>query len=103
MRKLLALPALFLAAHTWASCPAPMPQEAPDIPNGQTASMEEMHAAREAVSEYVTGVEAYLNCRSASLHPLVHNRAVYLAETTADSWNNALHTFRQRDNMLATN
>lgn len=103
MKKLLALPALLLAANTWASCPAPMPQKAPDVPNGQTASIEEMHDAREAVSQYVAGVEAYINCRSASLHPLVHNRAVYLAQTTAESWNNALQTFRERDNMLATN
>ena len=82
MKKLLVLPALFLAANTWASCPASMPQEAPAVPNG---------------------VEAYLGCRSASLHPLVHNRAVYLAETAAESWNTALHSFRQRENMLATN
>lgn len=103
MKKLIALPALLLAANTWASCPAPMPQEAPAIPNGQTASIEEMHTTQEAVSHYVAGVEAYLNCRAASLHPLAHNRAVHLAETTADSWNNALHTFRARENMLATN
>ncbi len=103
MKKLVALPALLLAANTWASCPSPMPQEAPAIPNGQIASIEEMQSAHEAVSHYVEGVEAYLECRSASLHPLAHNRALYLAETTADSWNSALHTFRQRDNMLATN
>lgn len=103
MKKLLVLPALFLAANTWASCPASMPQEAPAVPNGQTASIEEMHAAQQAVSHYVAGVEAYLGCRSASLHPLVHNRAVYLAETAAESWNTALHSFRQRENMLATN
>lgn len=103
MNKLLALPALLLTANTWASCPAPMPKEAPTIPNGQTASIEEMHATREAVSDYVAGVEAYLDCRATTLHPLIHNRAVYLAETTADSWNNALQTFRERENMLATN
>jgi len=103
MKKLLALPALILAANTWASCPAPMPQTAPAIPNSQTASIEEMHAAQEAVSQYVTGVEAYLSCRSASLHPLLHNRAVYLAEMTAETWNSTLQTFRARENMLATN
>jgi hypothetical protein len=103
MKKLLTLPALFLATNAWASCPAPMPQAAPAIPNGQTASIEEMHATQEAVNQYVTGVEAYLNCRSASLHPLMHNRAVYLAETTAEAWNSTLQTFRARENMLATN
>lgn len=103
MKKLLALPVLLLATNSWASCPASMPQEAPAIPNGQTASIEEMHAAQEAVSDYVAGVEAYLGCRSATLHPLMHNRVVYLAETAAESWNTALHSFRQRENMLATN
>lgn len=103
MKNLLALPALLLAANTWASCPAQLPQEAPVIPNGQTAGIDEMHATREAVSHYVAGVEAYLDCRSTNLHPLLHNRAVHLAETTADSWNNALHTFQARENMLATN
>ncbi|MEQ9462442.1 MAG: hypothetical protein RJQ10_02180 [Haliea sp.] len=103
MKTLLAIPALVLAANTWASCPATMPQEVPAIPNAQSASLEEMYTAQKAVSNYVASAEAYLECRSSGLHPLMHNRVVYLAETTAESWNSALQTFRQRDKMLATN
>lgn len=102
MRTLLALPALLLAANTWASCPKALPQKAPIIPDGATATYDQIYDAQEAVRKYVTEIEAYLECRK-GLHLMLHNRAVYLAETKAKDFNASLSTFRQRENMLANN
>tara|TARA_R110002073_G_scaffold90394_6_gene213406 strand:- start:4145 stop:4453 length:309 start_codon:yes stop_codon:yes gene_type:complete len=102
MKSLLTIPALFLAANTWASCPASLPVELPVVPDGASASHAEMQIAQEAVADYVTGVEAYLDCRTL-IHPLLHNRLVDRAETVAASYNGALEDFRKREEMLATN
>lgn len=102
MKVLLTLPALLLAANTWAACPAAKPDAAPGIPNGMTATHQDMAAAQEAVKTYVNSVEAWLECRR-SLHPLMYNRALAQAEAAADAYNAELATFRKRDQLLATN
>ncbi|WP_146003616.1 hypothetical protein [Kineobactrum sediminis] len=104
MRTLLALPALLLAANTWASCPKALPENAPVIPDGTTATYDQVYDAQEAVREYVTEIETYLECREGlGLHLMLHNRAVHLAQTAAKDFNASLSTFRQRKNMLANN
>lgn len=102
MKSLLTIPTLFLAANTWASCPASLPVEHPAVPDGAIASHAEMQIAQEAVADYVAGVEAYLDCRTL-IHPLLHNRLVDRAETVAARYNGALEDFRKREEMLATN
>lgn len=102
MKALMTLPALLLAANTWAACPAAKPETAPVVPDGATASFEDMAAAQEAVKTYVADMEAWLECRS-NLHPLMHNRAIALAEAAAESYNMELSSFRKRDQLLANN
>ncbi len=102
MKHLLAIPALLFASHTFAECPATLPQSQPVIPDGATVSHEVMYEAQEAVREYVETIEQYLECR-AGVHPLQNARYVYLAETVADAYNAELNEFRARDNMVATN
>ena len=99
MKALMTLPALLLAANTWAACPAAKPETAPVVPDGATASFEDMAAAQEAVKTYVADMEAWLECRS-NLHPLMHNRAIALAEAAAESYNMELSSFRKRDQLL---
>ncbi|QIB64755.1 hypothetical protein [Kineobactrum salinum] len=102
MKSLLAVPALLLAVNSWADCPTVMPSEAPPVPDGKSASYTEMREAQRAVADYVNGIETFLECRP-QLHALAHNRAIDLAETAADAYNDALASFRQRDVMLADN
>ncbi len=102
MKSLFAVPALLLAVNTWAGCPAPMPSEPPPVPDGKSASRTEMQEAQLAITDYVDKIEAHLECRP-RVDSLAHNRAVFLAKTAADAYNEALANFRQRDVILANN
>jgi hypothetical protein len=102
MKSLLAVPALLLAVNSWAGCPAVMPTEPPQVPDGKSASHSEMQAAQLAVTDYVDKIKTYLDCRP-QLDSLVHNRAVLRAKAAAGAYNEALADFRQRDVILANN
>lgn len=102
MKTLITLPALLFAANTWAACPAAQPEAPAALPDGKTASHEEMQQAQEAVKDYVASVEVWLECRS-NLHPLMHNRHIAKAEAVAEAYNAELATFRGRDQLLANN
>jgi hypothetical protein len=61
MKLLLATAAaLGLSASAYASCPYPKAPQA--IPDGNTAKLEEMLAAKKAVEGYNKDVESYLTC-----------------------------------------
>ena len=102
MKRLLAVPALFLAASAMAECPARMPADQPSVPNGEQASAVEMYEAQQAVNAYVDAIETYLDCRT-GLHPLQTSRSIYLAESAADAYNTELAKFRVQERMLADN
>lgn len=102
MKHLIAIPALILAANTWAACPSQMPAEQPAIPDGSSASHEAMYEAQTEVKSYVASVQSYLACRQ-EMHPLQRSRTIYLAEETAEAYNIQLATFRKRHDMIATN
>ncbi len=60
----IAISCLLLAvASTSLACDYP---ERPSIPDGSTASKEELLAAKEAVNTYLTGVDSYLTCIEAA-------------------------------------
>lgn len=50
---------LFISAPLALACDYP---ERPGIPDGSTATKDELLAAKQAVSDYLAGVDAYLTC-----------------------------------------
>lgn len=51
-----------LTSPAWAACDAPSPPGA--IPNGKSASKEEMLAKKKEVDQYKRDVEAFLSCEA---------------------------------------
>ena len=94
------------AARLAADCDAP---ETPTLPDGGTATMDEMVAAQTQVREFVAGSEAYLSClnkviddpergapdRNAAVTE--HNRRVAAMEQTAAAFNEQLRKFKARN------
>jgi peptidyl-prolyl cis-trans isomerase B (cyclophilin B) len=84
----------------------------PDIPDGTTASYEEMVEGQQQVQSYVAQAEAYLDCLNQVIddpdsglsaedrNALVagHNTTVGLIEAAAAQFNQELRTFRERQN-----
>jgi hypothetical protein len=61
MRMLLTMAAIAtLAGPVYADCSYPQPPE--KLPDGNTATLEEMVSANKAVKEYEKSVDAYLSC-----------------------------------------
>lgn len=112
MRKLLRIgtrcaPAvLALAGGTAVACETPSMVE---IPDGETATMEEMVAAQEAVQGYVASMEDYLACVDEELEAAGedapdeykslmisrHNNAVSEMEAVAEAFNQQIQAFRE--------
>lgn len=102
MKKYLMASVLLAAASgAVAECPSSLPETAPAIPQGLSASEMMMVQSGEAVRDYVRTVEAYLECRS-SLHALHHNHLVSQAEAVAGAYNAELTSYLRRQEMLAT-
>lgn len=93
------------AARLAADCDAP---ETPTLPDGGTATMDEMVAAQTQVREFVAGSEAYLSCltkviddteRSAADRNAAiaeHNRMVAAMEQAAAAFNEQIRKFKAR-------
>ena len=95
MKTLIAASALLLSANALAECPAmtPWPEtERPAIPDGATASYEEMQAAGAAVQDYVATIENYLECEPQRVL-LRHDHLVDLAGDAARLYNAERESF----------
>ncbi|HEY8518804.1 MAG TPA: peptidylprolyl isomerase [Gammaproteobacteria bacterium] len=83
--------------------------EAPAIPDGETATLDEMMAGQTAMREFVSGSESYLDClakiiddeeqaaerRNAAIGE--HNRMVSTMEALAESFNTEVRAFKARE------
>jgi hypothetical protein len=103
LRALLTVPTLSLSLQAGAACVAPLPSEAPVVPEGSTANAAEMHTAQQAVNAYVVAIEQFLDCRGARLPGGVYNGLVMRAEEAADDYNVALTTYMARQATVADN
>lgn len=88
-----------------AKCPPPAK---PDIPNGRTASEEEMLAAQRSIKEYQTALGGYRSCLAGleqswgesateeqkAVVVLLHNRAVDEEAGVADLFNQSVRAFK---------
>ena len=84
------------------------PPAAPKIPDGKTATSEEMTATQQAVKDYVTKMEAYIACIDQSvqnlpepltkeqehIHVEKHNAAVDEMQGVADHFNAEVRAYK---------
>ena len=109
IRKLAATTLLFVFSTTaLAVCPYPMPLD--NLPDGKSATNEEMMSAQADVKTYVADVEAYLQCLTEELAALGeiatleqrlirekrHNAAVEVMNSVADTYNVAVREYKAR-------
>lgn len=106
-RVLLALTVAGAMQSAGAACTYP-PEV--DIPDGKTASENEMKAANAAVKEYMAAVEAYLACldeeekalgdavteEQKSVHTARHNAAVDALNAVAARYNEQVQIYKKR-------
>jgi len=85
------------------------PPAAPKIPDGKTATSEEMTATQQAVKDYVTKMEAYIACIDESvqnlpepltqeqehIHIEKHNAAVDEEQGVVDHFNAEVRAYKQ--------
>jgi len=74
------------------------PQELPRLPNGATATREDMVAAMKAMKTYDTAVREFTECvQKGNGNHFQADRAVDKLAATADKFNNELRVFKQRN------
>ncbi len=92
---LLGLIALLTPLASFAACPEV--QDSPQLPDGATASREEMLAATQAVKDYNTAVEEYVECwRKRGGNTARENRAIDKLNAVANKFNAEVRTFKKR-------
>jgi hypothetical protein len=113
---LLALAAVTAAPSAFATCTHPKPPA--NLPDGATATKDEMIAANQLVKQYVADMDAYLQCvdaeapkapsgkmtdeekaKFAAAQKIVvdkHNAAVAEEEAMRDDWHNRLQAYKDR-------
>ena len=103
LQVLLTAPILSLSLQAGADCLAPLPGDAPVVPDGSTADGTEMRTAQLEVNAYVDTIEQFLDCRGDRLPDGVYNGLVRRAEEAADDYNDALKTYMSRQATVADN
>ena len=76
-------------------------QDAPVIPNGVTASLEQMIETREAVMQYLDNRSNYIEC--VKPQPFMHNYQVSRMESVAKAFNLQRQRFYAEQAALAAN
>ena len=94
MKTTVVLVAALLSGSAFGACKDAEWMDRPETPNGQEATREQMLDARDAVTQYVRGGEAYLNCVNPD--PYVYNHLVGRLESSARQFNRELKHFRQQ-------
>ena len=112
MRRALAgvvLATLMMAPTALAACP--YPKQLSDLPNGKTATKEEMLEAQGHIRDYVAAMEAYLQCledemtamgdsateEHSVIHTKRHNAAIDAMDLVTGQFNEAVRQFKARD------
>ena len=97
MRAVLAIPLLCWALGAGAECPAGHPREAPEIPDGATATPTEMHRAELLAETYLWQVKAYLDC--GYMNRRQYNQLLSQVELFNEQYQEEMIEFRSRSNM----
>jgi len=100
MKKLSLIFALLVSAQASADCQNARLLERPEVPDGRTATMDEMLQARGQVLAYIDGARAYLDC--VEPEPFVHNHVVNRIERVARVFNTQRDVFLQRQEVIAS-
>lgn len=97
MKAMLAIPAMFIAINAAAECPAQRPTEAPAVPTAVNATESDMVAAQIATQAYVENVINFVHCRQDYITDLEHNFFIASARSAAESYNETLREYNQRE------
>ena len=100
MKNLIAMPLLWASVSVWGACDESFPKNIPVVPDGQLATLEQMHEAQMATLAYVEAGKSYLNCRT-NLSSRSHNRKVRSIERVAKAYNRELAKFENKSDLLA--
>ncbi len=92
---------LLYANTALGDCENAAQQEAPVIPNGINASLEQMIEAREAVIQYLDNRSNYIEC--VKPQPFMHNYQVSRMERVAKTFNLQRQRFYAEQGALAAN
>jgi hypothetical protein len=90
----------FLSLPTWAGADCALPPAPDHLPNGATATREEMVAAMQAIQDYEAAVRAFSKCADGSRSEALRqnaDRAVDKVRFIADKFNGELQTFKKRN------
>ncbi|MCB1688051.1 MAG: hypothetical protein KDI33_06180 [Halioglobus sp.] len=99
MKALLLTALIGLAFNASAACPVQRPGELPALPDGTTATKEEMYRAQLVAEKYLLQAQAYMDCG-------VMNRRQHLAlverlETFSRIYDEEVISFQVRTNIVA--
>jgi hypothetical protein len=87
-----------ISAPVLADCIAPQPPL--HLPDGATASREDMLSAMQAIRDYEAAVKAYSQCAGHTNSPILMeaaDRAVDKVKVLADKFNSELYAFKKRN------
>lgn len=101
--------ALLLCCSSAFALACDYPATAPEVPDGKTATKEQMMTGQQGVKDYVGKMEAYLACLNESLtalgeaateadktvHAEKHNAAVDAMQVVADKFNVEVRAFKE--------
>lgn len=101
MKYSIAMATLLLSGAAFGACDSAELKPTPAIPDGQTATMEQMQRARTDVAAFVDGREAYLDCVKPDA--FTHNYIFESMDRVARHFNNERRAFLQRQDAIAAN
>ena len=102
MKFAVAVLAMVFSLNAWSECPAARPGDSPAVPDGETASEEDMYFAQKQTEAFVASVELYLECKSRMMGGLTRDMLASKAIRAADDFNNELRAYRAKQNLIAS-
>ena len=99
MRSLIAVSLLCGALTAQAACPVKRPGDQPALPEGTTATAQEIQQAQLEAESYRLQVEAYMGC--GVMNRRQHYQLLTQLELFMEQYNRELMEFRLQDTMVA--
>ena len=99
MKTLIAIPLLCGALTVHADCPVKRPGGQPVLPEGETATAQDMDTAQREAESYRLQVEAYLGC--GFMNRRQHYRLQAQLDLLMEQYNQELMDFQQQDTLFA--
>lgn len=97
MRAVIAISLLCWALGAGADCSVSHPREAPEMPDGATATAAEMHRAELLAETYLWQAKAYLDC--GYMNRRQYNQLVSQVELFSEQYQQEMIEYRSRANM----